>query len=236
MPATSRSSCHSPVAASTLSRSLSTTERGTALRYATHSGLSLSVGNFLKVSFLMLPVAGLVAIALAWRWGRIRAAQAGLTTLLAVVMPLLVGSALQLRNNRELAKAEERHAFWWDGNGEMSWRSLLWFRPADPAVLNAPIYWDKNPEDQLVLVQPGVHRNPALRHLGVFTDVLNYAPKGGYPAAAPRPEPQRSYAILAVRGGVFWSILGVVSAFALAAVLLASLIKPAFAPSTGLSV
>ena len=224
------------VATWALTRSLSTTGRGTALRYAAYAGLSLSVGNFLKVSFLMLPVAALVAIVLAWRWGRIRAAQAGLTTLLAVVVPLLVGGALHQRNQRELAQAEERHAFWWDGNGEMSWRSLLWFRPADRAVLNAPIYWDKNPEDQLVLVQPGVHSYPALLHLGVFTDVLNYAPKGGYPAATPRPEPQRSYAILSVRGGVIWSVLAVVSAFSLAGLLFASLIRPSLAPTTGLAV
>jgi uncharacterized protein YqgC (DUF456 family) len=91
------------VAAWALTRSLSTTERGTALRYAAYAGLSLSVGNFLKVSFLMLPVAALVAIVLVWRWDRIRAAQAGLTTLLAVVVPLLVGGALHQRNQRELA-------------------------------------------------------------------------------------------------------------------------------------
>ena len=223
-------------AAWALTRSLSTTERGTALRYAAYAGLSLSVGNFLKVSFLMLPVAALVAIVLVWRWGRIRAAQAGLTILLAVVVPLLVGGALHQRNQRELARAEERHVFWWDGRGEMSWRSLLWFRPADRAVLDAPIYWDENPESQLVLVQPGVHSYPALLHLSVFTDVLNYAPKGQYAAATPRPEPQRSYAILSVRGGVIWSVLAVISAFSLAALLLAALIRPSLAPTTGLAV
>lgn len=219
-----------------LARSLEATARGPSLGFAALAGLALAAGTFVKVSFLMLPVATVATILLVWRWGRIDAARAGLIALLAVLFPLVVGGALYLRNARELARAEGRHVFFREGSPEVNWRTLLWFRGKDAFVLNAPTYWAKNPEDQLILVQPNVFSYPALLHLGVFTDVLNYAPKGGYLAATPRPEPQQSYAVLAVRNGMLWSALAAAAWLALGLLVLGSLFKPALAPPTGLAV
>lgn len=220
-----------------LVRSLSATDSRRALFYAALAGTAIAAGDFVKVSFALQPVAVLIGVALVWRWGRIDARRAGLTALLAALFPLMVGGALQWRNHRETAKAERRHTFDWRGTGEMTWKSLLGLKADDRHVLDAPTYWEKTPDNQLNLIQPNRYSYPALLHLGIFTDVLNYADMGGYRCTTqPRHEPQQRYAVLSVRAGLLWSVVALLGALSLALLVGAAVFRPSLAPATGVVV
>ena len=222
-----------------LGRSLEAPGERAALTWAALAGGVLAAANFGKATFLVQPLAVVVAVGLAWRWGRIAARRTLLTLGLAALVPLVVGAAIHAKNQRELRTTEPRHEFDFAGTGQMTWPSLLGLKPSDARIFEAPGYFDTATVDgnttQPLLI-PNSYSYPALLHLGSFTDVLDYANQGGYDPGVLRPEPQKSFSKLAVRGGVVWSMLAVVSVAALGGRLLWSVVRPVVAPPSALAV
>ena len=186
------------------------------LRFTLVGAAALGLAQFQKFTFLLLP-AGILAFLLLdgwlnrkWAWRRHAGLVAGF-----VVFPVLVGLWLHQKASRELAHEPPRHSFNWKGTGEMTWRSVLLPRSEDAFLLDAPTYW--TPPDQpeartLRLLQSNRYSYPGLLHLGVFTDVLNYAHGG----QAPRPPSHQVGARWSVRWGLWFSaaVLVAVAAFA----------------------
>ena len=150
--------------------------------------------------------------------------------------PVITGGWIHLRAGRQLAKEPRHHTFDWNGTGEMTWADLLLVKRSDRRILDAPTYWDTEPvhaEDEYSLTMRKNYSYPALFHLGIYTDVLDYANEGEIDAGAPRPEPQKTLARWAVRlgllssGGVFLAMLALVTRMAVA------LVTRRRAPTTG---
>lgn len=175
-------------------------------------GLSVVVGNFVKFTFIGLPIA-IVGIALImWCWRRITLNRLLLIGVLGAFLPLTAGLALHQKIKHELATLEPRHQFNWAGTGEMTWTSLLGFKQSDLRIFDAPGYWDKGTVlggPEMPMLEPNGYSYMALLHLGVFSDVLDFANRGSTDNGTPRPPTQKKYAKLAVRGGLAWSLIGV---------------------------
>jgi hypothetical protein len=222
-----------------LGRSLEAAGERAGLGWAALAGGVLAAANFGKATFLVQPFAVVVAVGLAWRWGRIAARRTLLTLGLAALVPLAVGAAIHAKNQRELRNTEPRHEFDFAGTGQMTWRSLLGLKASDARIFDAPGYFDTATVDgnttQPLLI-PNSYSYPALLHLGAFTDVLDYANQGGYDPGVLRPEPQKQFSKLAVRSGVLWSLLAVAGVAAMGGRLLWSLGRPRVAPPSAVAV
>jgi hypothetical protein len=204
--------------------------------YAALAGLALCLGNFARFPFIVLPVAVVGAIALAWRWGRMSWRRVVLIGSLALVGPVLAGGWIHLRAGRQLAKEPLHHTFDWNGTGEMTWADLLLVKRSDLRILDAPGYWETEPihaEDEYSLTMRKNYSYPALLHLGTYTDVLDYANEGEIDAGAPRPEPQKTLARLAVRLGLLFSAGVFLAMLALVARTTVALVTRRRAPATG---
>jgi hypothetical protein len=182
--------------------------------FAALAGAALALGNFAKFTFLLLPAGVLVVAVLAWRWQHASPRRTLTLLALAVLAPSLVGLTLHRLATRELADTPQQHRFTWSGTDEMSWRSLLTVKPSDRRIFDAPGYWDSVVTDGrtvLPLLENNSYSYPALLHLGIFTDVLNFAQGGSQRSGRPRPQPQQSLAQASVRTGVLFSLAGVVA-------------------------
>lgn len=191
----------------------------TSAGYAALTALGLAVGNFARFPFLVLPAAGLLAIILTWRWGRISGGRALLVGTLALVASTAVGLWVHRRATNAFIGYPPHHEFVWKGTDEMSWRYLLFPKASDVRIFNAPGYWDPDPEhvttpDKWGLPFSRNYTYPALFHLSLYTDVLNYADDGQNNNNDLRPEPQLTYSRWAVRLGLLTS-LGMLVALAL---------------------
>jgi hypothetical protein len=184
-----------------------------ALRIA---AAALLLGLFAKFTFLALPLAIGLAAWLLVRRGRLSAARARGLTAACVVLPLLVGAALQLMNRLQ-THGNHLTSFIWSGTGELTARELLLPRAADRQLLAAPVYWQPAAGGGYALLQPHRFSYPGLFHLGLFSDVLDLGPHGLDPALGSRPEPQRTLAAWSVAAGLPVSGLTVaaLAAFAL---------------------
>ena len=222
-----------------LGRSLEAPGEREGWGWAALAGGVLAAANFGKATFLVQPFAVVVAVGLAWRWGRLAARRTLITLGLAALVPLAVGAGIHAKNQRELRNSEPRHEFDFQGTGQMTWPSLLGLKASDARIFDAPGYFDKatvdGNETQPLLI-PNSYSYPALLHLGSFTDVLDYANQGGYDPGVLRPEPQKGFSKLAVRAGVLWSVLAIVSVVAMGGRLVWSLVRPAVAPPSVLAV
>jgi hypothetical protein len=98
---------------------------------------------------------------------------------------------------------------------EMNPRSILWLRPADVDVLEAPAYnWFKDGDYELL--RSNKHSFPALLHLGMFTDVLNiyqFDPYDSYFGFRTLRHHHRMRS--AVRTGILFSLLAVIGVIVL---------------------
>ncbi len=186
--------------------------------YAALAGLALVLGNFTKATFLVLPAGVLVVGVLAWRWRHVTRAHFLALVALGVCAPAVVGGWLHLAARAALADEPPWHRFTWTGTGEMTWRSLFGLKPGDIRIFDAPGYWDTaggNGQKVLPLLAANSYSYPALLHLGIFTDVLDFAYRGSTDAGTPRPQPQKRFSQWAVRTGVVFSVAWVFAIVAL---------------------
>ena len=98
----------------------------------------------------------------------------------------------------------------------MTWTSLLGLKLTDSRIFDAPGYWDTSTKPGapgMPLLEANGYSYIALLHLGVFSDVLDFANRGSTDNGAPRPPAQKHYAQFAVRGGLAWTLIGVSGIF-----------------------
>ena len=117
----------------------------------------------------------------------------------------------------------------------MEWKSLLGVKPSDLDVLSAPGYFEPAPDN---LFPPLLIRNNhfsylPLLHVCIFTDVMDFANKGNKDNGAPRPEPQRTFAKLAVRGGLLFFIPVILSMAVFCVETLYGFVDPRKMPEAG---
>jgi len=192
-----------------LIRSLQDASPERATGYALLACLALCLGNLAKILFLVLSPAVLLLALLLWRRGNVPGRRAAMIGLVVAVVPAIFGGWICWQSRLQLREVKPRHTFDWRGTGEMTWRSLLWVRRADLAILQAPGYWDSSIQQGKSVRPPLLEDNrysyPALLALGIFTDVMDIANNGSLDdGQAPRPEPQKSLSCWAIRGGVIF--------------------------------
>jgi hypothetical protein len=190
------------------------TTRRDIVAFAALAGVALIAGNFAKFTFSVLPAPALIVLLSLWRAGRLTRTQLAPFVVGVVLLPAIVSGWLWTKSHRELAAEPPRHTFAWRGGGEMTWRNLLLPKASDLRVFNAPSYWDRATIGErtfMPVLEPNGYSYPALLHLGIFTDVMDFALNGSTDNGAPRPEPQRTASRWAVRTGVVFSALGVIA-------------------------
>jgi hypothetical protein len=210
-----------------------------AIAFAALAGCALSLGNFAKFTFILLPAGVVFAAALAARWKLAPGRSVVVLLALGALVPATVGITLHHLATRALEGRPQHHRFNWSGTGEMSWRSLLGLKASDVRIFDAPGYWDSTSIEGrkvLPLLENNSYSYLALLHLGTFTDVLDFSHGGSKRSGRPRPEPQKSFSKASVRGGVIFSV-GMLTAVALLALrLLKSIVRPERPPSFALIV
>jgi len=201
-----------------------------AMGYAALGGLGFVIGNFAKATFLALPGAILFALLALWRAGRLPATRGWVLTGLAVVLPVAIGGWIVVKGESAPAGKVTEHSFKWAGTGELTFRSLVGVKPSDRRVLDAPEYLTSEVRDGVRLYPMLLDNNysyPALLHLSIFTDVLNFANH----AVLPRPEPQRTAARRSVRLGLIFSIGAAAAAVFFWICTAIGFVRPAMMPS-----
>ena len=205
-----------------------------AMGYAVLGGVVLCVGHFAKFTFVLLPFAALLLLFLFWRWQRLPPRRAWPFLVFIVLVPTAVAGWLWQKSTHALASEPERHSFVWRGTGEMTWKSLLGLKRSDLRIFDAPGYWDGDSDDRrttLPLLVSNDYSYPALLHLGIFTDVSDFALNGALDNGTPRPEPQKIFSRWSVRTGVLFSILAIVAVALFLWRLLQSVGRSLLAPS-----
>lgn len=172
-------------------------------------------GNLVKLPFAILAVAA-VLLLFVLAWGRVLPWRRA--SLLAVIVGLTTAAGWQIIQSANKTYLKEAspvvHVFNWAGTGELTWPSLVGLKCSDARVLDAPSYWATETINGAV-VQPMIVSNgfsyPALLHLGVFTDVLDFTHRGGYDRTKPRPEERQRHARWAVRSALIFSLATLVA-------------------------
>ena len=217
------------LAAWSLIRAIEAPGQAKTLGYASLAGMALAVGNFAKATFLVLPVAVLVAVLLFSYWKKLPPPKAVFIILLSALAPVLVGAWLTLECKRELRDLPPHHTFNWHETGEMTWRSLLLPYSRDGRIFAAPSYRDEavdsHGKSYLPLLQPNNYSYPALLHLAVFTDILGVANTNRDGFGANRPEPEKAAARLAVASGVVFSLATLAATILFSLQFIAALVR-----------
>ena len=208
---------------------------GASTSYAALAGATLCVGNLTKFTFLFLPAAVTAIAGLLWWWKRTTLRQALIIIGLAAVVPMIASCWIYRAAQRDVAHEEPRHTFDWKGTGEMTWSSVLLVKSRDNRIFDAPGYWDPpaNPGAGLPLLASNSYSYPALLHLAIFTDVLDYANQGGTDNGTPRPELQKKFSRFAVRFGLLFSVSAFLAMAAFIGRTAFAIFRPSVAPSTG---
>lgn len=196
-----------------LVRGLDVSPATNSARWITTAGLCLGAAQFAKFTFILFPIGILLALAIL-RWcRRPLPIRLELFTVLCVgIFPLLIGGYLHQRAAGEMKDQPSRHSYdfsRWYGTGELTWRSLVLPRLTDLKLLAAPTYWqpsDRPDDATLRLLQSNRYSYPGLLHLGLHTDVLNYA--AGSRHTEPRDPAQAFAARFAATSGLAFSALG----------------------------
>jgi hypothetical protein len=210
--------------------------RRSGLFFAGLAGAALVIGNFAKFTFIILPPTVLVLVGMLWRWGRLPRRNLWALVVLAVAVPSATGLWLYRKSQSELAGQPAWHRFDWRGTGEMTWRSLLLPKAEDAAILDAPGYWDRAPGGDgttLPLLIDNRFSYPALLHLGLFTDVLDFALAGSTDIGVPRPQPQKRFSQWSVRAGLVFSVTAVLAVAVFWWRTILSCVRPGREPRTG---
>jgi len=209
------------------------------LGHAALAAVAFGLGDFARFTFVALLPAAALACGLAWRARRIGGRPALGIGLVALVGPALLAGWLQVRAQQQFADRPAHHTFDWHGTGEMTWSSLLFPKASDVSVLDAPVYWDSQIIDgnpRYVLLINNRYSYPALLHLGVFTDVLDYANEGEIDDGAIRPEPQKTLARWSVRLGLPFAAATLLAVLGFAGRSLVAIARPRVTPGNGLLV
>ena len=204
--------------------------------YAAVAGLALCLGNFAKFSYVVLPVAVVLALILTCRAQRISGRRGLMIGALALIAPVLTGGWIHLQARRQLANVPPQHKFDWHGTGEMTWCDLLLVKASDRRIFDAPSYWDTElvkGVNEYALPLRHNYSYPALLHLAIYTDVLDYANQGQYDDGAPRPEPQKTLSRWAVRLGLLTTAAVFLALLAFLARSGLALVNRQRAPATG---
>jgi hypothetical protein len=212
-------------------RCLEEDSNGRAAGFAALAGLAFTLGNFSKATFLVVPVGVGFALVALWRAGRLKAARGWTVLALAVILPGLTGGWIAAKAARETAGEPARHTFNWHGTGELTFRSLLGVKVSDRRIFDAPEYLVTEMRDGSPVYPLLVENNysyPALLHLSVFTDVLNFA----HAAVTPRPEPQHRAAQWSVRLGIIFSLGALITVLVFWGQTLRALVRPQSMPSS----
>jgi len=109
-------------------------------------------------------------------------------------------------------------------------------KPSDVRILDAPVYWDSamiDGQPRYVLLINNSYSYPALLHLSVFTDVLDYANEGEIDDGAVRPEPQKTLARWSVRLGLPFSLAALAAGLWFSLRSCIAVVRPVWAPSAG---
>jgi 4-amino-4-deoxy-L-arabinose transferase-like glycosyltransferase len=181
-------------------------DRSTA--FAALAGVALVLGNFAKFTFILLPAGVFVLAFIAWHRGAVRARQVLTLVALAALAPTAAGVWLHQKAAEAIGKNRDHHRFNWKGTGEMRWGSLLLPKWTDHRIFAAPGYWDPeiiNGKEYLPLLRENDYSYPALLHLGIFTDVLDFSNGGSQRGVRPRPQPQKTFSQWSVRLGVVFT-------------------------------
>ncbi len=212
-------------------RSLEEDSDRRAVGFAALAGLAFAVGDFSKATFLVVPGGVVFALLLLWRAGQLRAVRGWTLLVLAVLLPAFVGGWILIKCARETAGEAPRHSFNWHGTGELTARSLFGLKISDLRIFNAPEYLETELRDGSPVYPLLIENNysyPALLHLSVFTDVLNFADA----SVTPRPEPQHSAALWSVRLGIIFSLGALVAVLVFWGQTLRALVRPQSMPSS----
>lgn len=210
----------------------------TLVGYTFVASSALALGNLAKFTYVAMPVAAACLLLWLWRWGRVPWRRMAFTVVFIGGIPLLAGLWLHQKAKRALANEPDRHSFNWKGTGEMTARSLLFVKRSDLRVLDAPNYWgttQKNGREVYLMTQPNEFSYPALLHLGVFTDVMDFADRGSTDPNPKRPEPYQSFSRSAVRWGLLFSLPALIAVVAFGLRLVISIVHPAWAPPTSVA-
>jgi hypothetical protein len=202
-----------------------------AVGFAALGGLGFVIGNISKATFLPLPAAIVFVLLALWRARRLTARRGWMLLGLAVVLPLAVGGAIMEVGKLQTAGVVTQHSFKWGGTGELTFRSLVGVKASDRRVFDAPEYLTSEVRNGVLLYPMLLDNNysyPALLHLGIFTDLLNFANH----AVLPRPEPQRTAARRSVRLGLVFSVGALFSVIAFWACTALGFIRSRYMPST----
>lgn len=206
-----------------------------AAGYALAAGAALCLGNLAKFTFIVLPAAVLFIIAVGWRRGRFSGRRALIVAGLAAVLPAGFSARIYALNQVQTAGISQT-AFVWPGTGELTWRELLVPKRTDRRIFAAPIYWQHRTVEgkmDFPLLEHHGYTYPALLHLAIFTDVLNFGIHGYDLNQVLRPEPQQTMARWAVAIGLLFSVPAVAVVLGFWAWTLWSLIRPGSGPSAG---
>jgi hypothetical protein len=209
-------------------------EQSSGRKAAAYAGLAcvaFAIGNLSKATFLGLPAAMAFVLLALWRSGRMTAPRGWMLFALCVVVPSLAGGWVAAQCARQTAGAPQRHSINWHGTGELSLRTLAWLKVSDARIFDAPEYLATELRDGgavYPLLIGNSYSYPALLHLGIFTDLLNFA---NY-AVVPRPEPQRTAARRTVRLGLVFSLAALAAVAAFWLRTLWAFVRPDRMPST----
>jgi len=216
-----------------LAKCLAASDGRSAARFALLTGAALALGSLAKFTFIFLPFALLFVVAASARWKTISWRRAGLIVLIAASLPLLLNSAIYASKRAEMAKQSARHDMDWNGTNELSWRDLLSVKRTDARIFTAPIYWDTAQIDGQPVMPLLLHHGysyPALLHLGVFTDVMNFTHGGYVNRTVARPAAQQTASSLATKLGVWLIAATMTGVLAFWATTLSSLLRPTSVP------
>ena len=218
------------LAAWAMARAVKAAATRAALGYAGLTAFALIYGNLAKLPFAYLSGA-VVGLLLGFCWCRQMTWRRGFLIGSVVVVPTTAaGGMIHAANQAYLKDAPPAvvHSFNWQGTGELTWRSLVGLKRTDARVLDAPSYWSTVQIDGAV-VQPMVVNNgfsyPALLHLGVFTDLLDFTHRGGFDRTQPRPTRRQYFAVWAVRSAMVFSVTGVIALVAFGVVTSTALVQ-----------
>jgi 4-amino-4-deoxy-L-arabinose transferase-like glycosyltransferase len=222
-----------------LVRCLNAASMRASLGYAVVAMGGLVLGNYCRFPFIGMPVAVFIAVVLVWRWRRVSWQRALAVCAITMIVPSLIGLWINRQAQLDLRGVEEHHTHDWNGTGEMTWRYLLLPLKTDVRIFDSPGYWEmgtfNGKEDHVLCLQHN-YSYPALLHLGIYNDVLDYANEGQLDNGQPRPEPQKTLSRWAVRIGVITSLGMFFSVLALVFRSVTALFTGRNAPSTGAGV
>jgi len=187
---------------------LNVTDEGRAARVRVLA-LVTTLALLAKHSFVALVPALLLALLVLFRTRRLDRRQAAAFLVLVVLLPGLLGLLLFLSSSHGTVHPWKKIP----GTGPaMTLDDLLLLKKRDAYLLSAPSYDDKDYEGKYNLVVPHRFSYPALLHLGIWTDLLNFFQFDPERPYIPRRAPADQWRMaLSVKAGIPLSVAGLLA-------------------------